>query len=328
MNSNKMKAIVCLEYGGPEVLELREIAKPSPKANEVLVKIFATPVTAADGMMREGTPRYGRLFLGLRRPNRMITGTGFAGEIESVGKEVKNFQVGDRVFGEVTFDTGSNAEYVCLPEDGILLPLPENMSFEEAAPLCDGALTSINFLRNLANIQAGQSVLIIGASGSLGTAAVQLARFYGAKVTGVCSGANAELVRSLGADEVIDYTTTDFTKNGQQYDIIYDTVGKSSFSVCKASLSEQGQYLSPVLSMPLLFKVLWTSWFGRKKAKFAATGFSAPPQLVALLKQLKVMIEAGHFQSVIDRRYPLEETVAAHRYVDTGHKRGNVVLSL
>jgi NADPH:quinone reductase-like Zn-dependent oxidoreductase len=224
-----MKAIVCTKYGSPDVLELKEVEKPTPKDNEVLVKIYASSATAADCMMRQGTPFYGRLFLGLRKPHPSITGTGFAGVIEAVGKAVKRFQVGDSVFGETGMGFSTNAEYVCLPEDGVLSTLPNNLTYEEAAPICDGALTSFSFLKDIGEIQSGQSVLINGASGSLGSAAVQIAKSFGADVTGVCSTTNLELVKSLGADKVIDYTSEDFTQTRQTYDIIFDTVGKSSF---------------------------------------------------------------------------------------------------
>jgi NADPH:quinone reductase-like Zn-dependent oxidoreductase len=323
-----MKAIVCTKYGSPDVLELREIEKPTPKDNEVLIRVYASSVTAADGMMREGTPFYGRLFLGVMKPNHPITGTGFAGVIEAVGKEVELLKEGDSVFGETGVGFSTNAEYVCLPQEGVLATLPNNMTYEEAAPVCDGALTSWNFLKDIGKIQSGQRVLINGASGSLGSAAVQIAHYFGAEVTGVCSTANLEMVKSLGADKVIDYTKEDFTKTGQTYDIIYDTVGKSSFSRCKGSLRENGVYLSPVLSLPLLFQMIWTSKVGNKKAKFSATGLRPPSELRVLLNELKEAIEAEKIKSVIDRSYPLEQTAEAHRYIDKGHKRGNVVITV
>jgi NADPH:quinone reductase-like Zn-dependent oxidoreductase len=210
----------------------------------------------------------------------------------------------------------------------VLATLPNNMTYEEAAPVCDGALTSWNFLKDIGKIQSGQRVLINGASGSLGSAAVQIAHYFGAEVTGVCSTANLEMVKSLGADKVIDYTKEDFTKTGQTYDMIYDTVGKSSFSRCKGSLRENGVYLSPVLSLPLLFQMIWTSKVGNKKAKFSATGLRPPSELRVLLNELKEAIEAEKIKSVIDRSYPLEQTAEAHRYIDKGHKRGNVVITV
>jgi NADPH:quinone reductase-like Zn-dependent oxidoreductase len=322
-----MQAMVVSKYGSPEVLQLRELDKPQPAANEILVKVRAASVTAADGMMRKGTPFYGRLFIGLMKPKHPIAGTGFAGVVEAVGADVKSYQAGDRAFGESILGAGTNAEFVCVPEDGVLAHLPEAMGYEEAAGVCDGALTSLNFLKEVITIQPGQSVLIIGASGSLGTAAVQLAKHFGAEVTGVCSGANVALVKSLGADQVVDYTQEDFTGNGQTYEIIYDTLGKNSFSRCKGSLKKHGAYISPVLGMPLLFQMLCTSKFGSKKAKFSATGLKPVAELRVLLNELVELIEAGKLNSVIDRRYRLEELTEAHRYVEGGHKKGNVVIT-
>lgn len=323
-----MKAIVSTGYGAPDVLQLKEVVKPIPGVNEVLIRVKAASVTAADGMMRKGTPYFGRLFIGLLKPKYPTPGTGFAGEIEAVGKDVKLYAVGDRVFGEVVFGPGTHAEYVCAPEDGVLALKPDNLTFEAAAPVCDGALTSMNFLKDVANIQSGQKVLINGASGSLGTAAVQLAKHFGAEVTGVCSTGNIELVKSLGADKVIDYTKEDFTKTGETYDIIYDTVGKSSFSSCKGSLTEKGVFVSPVLGMTLLLQMIRTSIAGSKKAKFSATGVRPVSELRVLLQEIKKLIEAGKLRSIIDRTYALEEIAEAHRYVDKGHKKGNVVIAI
>lgn len=321
-----MKAIEITGYGSPDVLQITEVATPTPKDNEVLIKVHAASITTADAMMRKGTPFYARFFLGLTKPKQPIPGTGFAGEIEAVGKAVQQFKPGDPVFGETSVNFGAHAEYVCVPEDSVLTLMPAGMSYEEAAPLCDGGLTSLNFLKVIGNIQPGQRVLINGASGSLGTAAVQLAKYFGAEVTGVCSTANVAMVSSLGADQVIDYTTTDFTKTGQTFDIIYDTVGKLSFSQCKKSLTPTGAYLSPVLKLPLLFQMMWTSVIGGKQAKFSATGLKAVPELQVLLAELKEIIEAGHLRSVMDKSYALEQVAEAHRYVDTGHKKGNIVI--
>lgn len=321
-----MKAAIVTAYGAPEVLRVKQVEKPTPKPNEVLIKVYAASATTADSMMRKGDPFFARFFLGLMKPKNSIPGTGFAGVIEEVGEAVTTYQLGEAVFGETSVSFGAHAEYVCVPEDGILLRKPGNITFEEAAPVCDGALTSMNFLREIGKIKAGQRVLINGASGSLGTSAVQLAKYFGAEVTGVCSQKNAELVRSLGADHVIDYNKRDFTQAGETYDIIYDTLGISSFSKCKPVLNPDGVYLSPVLALPLLFQMLWTSRFGRKKAKFSATGLLPAPELRHLLKDIKELMKTGQLVSVIDRRYRLSEVVEAHRYVDTGHKKGNVVL--
>lgn len=328
MKVQTMKAIVATGYGSPEVLKLQEVAKPLPKDNEVLVKVHAASATTADGMMRTGTPYFGRLFTGLRKPKHPIPGTGFAGTIEAIGKNVTTFKPGDRVFGETTLGFSTNAEYVAVPENGVMLPMPDNLSFAEATALCDGHLTSLNFLQEIAHIKPGQKVLINGASGSLGTAAVQLANYFGAEVTGVCSTRNVGLVKSLGADQVIDYTKQDFTRNGQTYDIIYDTIGKSAFGKCKDSLAENGLYISPVLKFSLLLRMMWTSKGSKKKARFAATGLRTDEELRKLLAQLIDIFKEGRLKTIIDRQYPLEKVAEAHTYIAAGHKKGNVIITV
>jgi NADPH:quinone reductase-like Zn-dependent oxidoreductase len=313
-------------YGSPDNLQLKEVAKPIPKDNEVLVKVHASTVTKADTMMRRADPFVSRFFLGFFKPKNPVTGTGFAGKIEAVGKAVTQFNIGDEVFGETGVNFGANAEYITLPADGVLALKPANLRFEEAATITDGPLTSLNFLKNLAQLKKGQKLLVNGASGSLGTAAVQIAKYYGAEVTGVASTQNLELVKSLGADHLVDYTKADFTKSGQVYDIIFDTIGKSPFSKSKKALAPKGIYLSPKISFGLLFQMLWTAKFGLKKALFSATGLLPHPALRSLLAELLEMMAQGKLKSVIDRQYPLEQAALAHRYVDTGHKRGNVVL--
>jgi NADPH:quinone reductase-like Zn-dependent oxidoreductase len=322
-----MKAIFVTNYGSPDVLQLQETEKPAPKGDEILVKVSAASITAADSMMRKGTPRYARLFLGLVRPSRPIPGSGFAGVVEAVGETAKHYKIGDAVFGETGVGFSANAEYVCMSEDGVLAIKPEELTFAQAAAICDGALTSWNFLNRIASIQPGQKVLVNGASGSLGSAAIQIAKTLGAEVTGVCGPSNQAMVKSLGADKVIDYTQQDFTRDHQQYDIIYDAVGKASFKHCKPALRKNSVYLSPVLSVSLLLQMIWTSKFSTKKARFSATGILPVPVLRTLLSEVLEEIKAGNIRPVIDRRYPLEQTAEAHRYVDTGHKKGNIVLA-
>ena len=321
-----MKAIITTGYGSPEVFKLDLVAKPSPKSNEILVRIHASAVTKADTMMRTGKPYIGRLFLGISKPKHQIWGTGFAGVVVAIGSEVTNFKIGDNVFGENIASFGTYAQYVTIPEEGIVAHMPKCISFEEAAGMCDGGITSLNFLCNIGNIYPGQKVLINGASGSLGAAAIQIAKYYGAIVTAVCSTANIEMVNSLGADAVIDYTKTDFAQNKNSYDLIYDTVGSRSFAECKDALTENGCYASPVLDMPLLGDMVATSLFGNKKAKFSATGSLPTEEIKRLLGVLLEIIEAGLFKTPIDRRYKLEQVVEAHAYIDKGHKKGNVVL--
>ena len=324
-----MKAIVYTEYGPPDVLQLNEVEKPVPKDNEVLIRVCATSVTTGDVNARGFTfvpPGFGplpRLMFGIRRPKKTILGVELAGEIEAVGKDVTLFKKGDQVFGIDSEHWGAYAEYVCRLESGALAIKPSNMSYEEAAAVPFGAGTALSFLRK-ANIRRGQKALINGASGGVGTYAVQLAKYYGAEVTGVCSTSNLELVKSLGADKVIDYTQEDFTKNGETYDIILDAVvGKSSFSRCKGSLTPNGLYLAVAGGLKEAVQMLWSSMTGGKKVLFGPAAESKED-----LVFLRELIEAGKIKAVIDRRYPLEQTVEAHRYADKGHKKGNVVITV
>jgi len=323
-----MKAVLANRYGGPDALEIGEIAKPEPKANEVLVRTYASAVTQADVMMRKGTPRFARVFVGLTKPNARVPGTAFSGKIEAVGSDVTRFKVGDDVFGETAMKFSAHAEFVTVPEDGVIETVPLNMSYDEAAPVVDGALTVHNFLTNLATIRPGDKVLINGASGGLGTAAVQFAKYFGAEVTGVASVRNEDLVRQQAADHFIDYTKQDFTKGSERYDVIFDTVGKVSFGKAKRVLKTNGMFLSPVLGLGLLLNVLWTSRFGTKRAKFSATGMLPHDKLRAALSEVKSLIEEGAVWTVIDRRYPLDEIQDAHAYVEAGHKRGTVVIEI
>ena len=311
-----MKAIVYTKFGPPEVLQLQEVEKPTPKANEVLIKIVATTVVKEDPDMRASPG-----FNGFLKPRNPILGQELAGEIEAVGRDVTRFKPGDQVFGFDMF--GAYAEYKCMPENGALAIKPANISYEDAASVPNGALTALPFLRDKGKIQSGQTVLIYGASGSVGAAAVQLARYYGAEVTGVCSTTNLEMVKSLGADKVIDYTKEDFTKNGETYDLIFDILGKSSFAQCKNLLNQNGRYLLASFKMKQLFQMLWTSKTGGQKVICALSG--ERPEDLLFIKEL---VEAGKLKSIIDRCYPLEQLVDAHRYIENGLKRGQVVITL
>jgi NADPH:quinone reductase-like Zn-dependent oxidoreductase len=325
-----MKAIVYTEYGSPDVLHLMEVEQPTPKDNEVLIRIDATTVTTGDCNARGSVfvpPGFGliqRLVFGLRRPKRTILGLDLAGEIEAVGKDVTLFRKGDQVFGSTGTRMSAYAEYVCLPEDGSLAIKPTNLTYEEAAAVPFGAITALYFLRDKGHVQHGQKVLINGASGGVGTYAVQLAKHYQAEVTGVCSTTNLELVTSLGADNVIDYTKEDFTTSGATYDIILDTVvGRTSFSRCRDSLNPEGLYLAVAGGMGVFLQMAWTAMIGGKKVVAGA----APARKDDLLF-LKELIEAGRIKPVIDRCYPLEQMAEAHRYVDKGHKKGNVAITV
>jgi NADPH:quinone reductase-like Zn-dependent oxidoreductase len=314
-----MKAIVYERFGPPEVLQLTEVEKPTPKSNEVLIRIYVTTVVKEEPDMRASPG-----FNGLRKPKNPILGQELAGEIEAVGKDVTLFKEGDSVFGIGNF--GAYAEYKCMPEDGALALKPVNMTYAEAAAVPNGALTALPFLRDKGNIQSGQNILINGASGSVGTYAVQLAKYYGAEVTGVCSTSNLELVKSLGADKVIDYTKEDFTQTGQTYDIIFDAVGKSSFSRCKGSLTQGGVYLTTVPTLEIIPSLFVSSKSRRKKVRFGAMGIKKAAEKVKDLLFLKEIIETGAVKAAIDRTYPLEQIAEAHRYVEQGHKKGNVVI--
>ena len=330
-----MKAITYTKYGSPDVLQLVEVEKPTPKDNEILIRIHATPVNYGDTLARNfrsispgkfNMPFFfwllARMTFGFRTPKIKTLGSELAGDIESVGKNVKLFKAGDKVFGFRGMSMGANAEYLCMPEDGLVAIKPSNMTYEEAATVPGGALTALNLLRKV-NIQPGQKVLINGASGGIGSAAVQLAKYFGAEVTGICGTPRLEYVKSLGADRVIDYTKEDFTQNGETYDLIFDILGRSSFSHYKSSLNENGRYLLASFKMKQLFQMLWTSMIGSKKVICALSLEKAEDLLF-----IKELIEAGKIKSVIDKCYPLEQTAEAHRYIEQGHKKGNVVIAL
>lgn len=309
-----MKAIICPRYGPPEVLQLRDVAKPVPNANEVLIKIHATTVHIGDTKLRAFKPGLGGIrdilfrplmgfMIGFTAPRRKILGMELAGEIEAVGAKVTLFKPGDDVFAATGMKFGAYAEYICLPQDGVLCVKPANLSYEEAAPIPNGALTALLILRK-ANIQSGQNVLIYGASGSVGTYAVQLAKYFGAQVTGVCSTGNLDMARSLGADHVVDYTREDFTRRGEKFDIVFDAVGKLPAAQGKRALKDGGRYMNVLTS---------------------SDGLKLLPQDLLFLSGV---IDAGKLRAVIDRCYPLEQIVEAHRYVEKGHKKGNVVVTV
>ena len=307
-----MRAVVYRNFGSPDVLHLTEVEKPQPKSNEVLIRVHASSANTGDCARRT---------LGLFKLKSTISGSELAGEIESAGTDVKLFSKGDQIFAYS--GTGANAEYILLPENEALALKPTNMSYEGAATVPHGALAALYFLKNKGGIENGQSILINGSSGGVGTFAIQLANHFGADVTGVCSTANLDMVKSLGANKVVDYTTEDFTQNGQTYDIIFDAVGKSSFSQCKGSLKEHGVYVTTAFGLQGIINMLWTSIAGGKKAVMGVSDSKAEDLIF-----LKELIEAEKLKSVIDKRYPMEQTAEAHRYVEEGHKKGNVVITL
>lgn len=322
-----MKAVTFHRYGSPEVLGLEEVEPPTPSDHEVLVRVQAAAVTAADCALRRADPFVARFVTGLWRPKSTILGTEFAGRIAAVGRAVTQFEVGDEIFAASGTSLGAHAQYLCLPEDGALALKPSNVGPEEAAAACEGALTALPFLRDEAELKPGQSILINGASGGIGTSAVQLAKVLGAEVTGVCSTRNLELVSSLGADAVIDYTREDFTEAAERYDVIFDTVGKSPFSRSRRALKPGGVYLSPVLSASIMAQMLWTRRFGGKRAKIAFTGLRSGAEKARDLEYIRQLMEAGSLVPFIDARYSMEQAAQAHRHVETGHKRGNVVMA-
>lgn len=321
-----MKAVFCTKYGDPEVLKIKEIDKPFPKDNEVLVKIYSTTVTAADFKVRGfKVPAYfwlpARLLLGLRKPKKPILGIELSGKIVSIGKNVRSFKIGDKIFAATLQTFGAHAEYICLPEHGPIANKPANNTYEEAAAVPIGARTAFHYLKNIGNIKPTQKILIYGASGSVGTYAVQLAKYFSAEVTGVCSATNLELVKSLGADKVIDYERVDFTEDFEMYDIIFITIDKCPFIACKKALNEKGVYLNVARPIPSL-QMLWTSLTTSKKIVVGKNS----PETAGVLIVLKRIIEKGQLKPVIDRNYTLDQIVEAHRYAEKGHEKGNVIV--
>lgn len=330
-----MKAIVYTEYGPPDVLQLKEVERPAPKDDEVLIRVHATPVSFGEIKARNFTfsarefwlplPLYplARIGFGYSKPKKQILGSELSGEIESVGGDVTRFKKGDQVFGFVGDSFGANAEYLCMPQDGVLAIKPANMSYEQAAAVPFNAVTALVFVRDKGKIQSGEKVLINGASGGIGQFAVQLAKYYEAEVTGVCSTGKTAFVKSLGADYVIDYTREDFTKNGETYDLIFDTARVTSYSKYRSSLKPNGRYLLAVFGMREVGQMLWTSMTGSRKVICAMA-----PTRREDLDFLTELIEAGKLEAVIDRTYPLEQIVEAHRYVEAGRKKGNVIITV
>ena len=323
-----MKAIVYEKYGPPDVLQLKEVAKPVPKDNEVLIKVYATTVNRTDTATIRAKPFFARLFTGMFKPKKQIPGTEFAGKIEAVGKNVKSLKVGDKVFGFNDQGSGSHAQYLTISEDKALTTIPRNITYEQAAASTEGAHYAYNFIKKV-NIKSGQKILVNGATGAIGSAAVQLLKYYGVSVTAVCNTKNIELVELLGADKVIDYTKEDFTKDEEKYNFVFDAVGKSSFAACKPLLQSGGTYISSDLGymaqnvfLPLITPII-KPVIGNKK-----TVFPIPTDTRRSILLIKKLIDEGKFQAVIDRKYPLEQIVEAYKYVETGQKIGNVVITV
>lgn len=322
-----MKAVVCTKYGPPEVLQLTEVQKPTPKDHEVRIRIFAVVVGIEDPMQRKGRPYVVRLLMGLTKPKKPILGTEFCGAIDAVGKGVTRFKQGEMVFGVTGSKFGCYAEYMCMSEFGFVTLKPPALTPVEAAPIC-GNLASWNLLKTKANIQAGQKVLIYGASGSIGSAAVQLAKVFGAEVTGVCSAAHMEWVRSLGADKVMDEKDPHHSNNAITYDIILEVSGTHTFLQCKNMLSEQGFFLTTYPRILILLQMGWTSLFGRKKVVFSATGLKTVSERQSYLKEIIALIQEGRIKTKVDQCFELEQMVEAHRYIELENLRGNVVVRI
>jgi len=326
-----MKAIVYTKYGPPSVLKVKNVEKPTPKDSEVLVSVKATTVNRTDCAMLRAKPFIMRFFTGLFKPAKSILGTEFAGKIEAIGKDVRSFEVGDKVFGFDDSGLSSHAQYITLSEDKALTTIPKNITYEQAAASTEGAHYAYNFI-NKVNLKSGQKILVIGATGAIGSAAVQFLKYFGANVFAVCNTKNLELVKSLGADKVIDYTKEDFTKDDQKYDVIFDAVGKSSFSKCKPLLKPGGIYVSSELGLMAqnIFFALITPIIGNLPGRLAGKKviFPIPTDIRGSIFFIKKLIEQGNFKAVIDRKYPLEQIVEAYKYVEKGQKTGNVVITL
>ena len=323
-----MKAVIFNKFGPPEVLKLAETEKPAPKSNEVLVKVHATSVTAEDPKMRSfNHPPLLKLPVGLmfgfKKPKIPVLGTEFSGTVEAIGDKVKNYKINDQVFGYTGLSFGAYAEYKCIPENGLMYFKPQNLSFEQSATIVNGPLSALAFLKHKGKIKKGDNVLVYGASGSVGTAAVQLAKYFGATVTGVCSTRNLELVKSIGANRVIDYTNEDFTMDNEKYDILFDTVGKTSMKECMNLLRPGGRYLLTEFGLSHILAAIYTSFFKSKKVMVAASNFYWRKKDLIFMKEI---VEKGYFKPVVERCFPMEKIVEAHKYVESGRKAGNVAI--
>lgn len=323
-----MKSIIVNAYGGPDVLKLENIETPTPKSNEVLIKIEATAITRASVMMRTGTPYFGRLFTGVSKPKVKTPGTDLSGIVEAVGADVSKFKVGDKVMAATDLKCGAYAEYICMSEDEMIVHQPENLGAEEATGIIDGGSTALAFLTDQVTIKPGDKVLINGASGSIGTAAIQLAKEFGAEVTAVCSGKNKALVMELGADQVFDYTKNELEQSTAEFDVIFDTVGKLKFNKAKKNIASNGLFLTPVMEFTTLMHMLFVNPFSKKKLKFAATGMRKQELRMRDLKKITDMMANNKLKTVIDKVYSLEQIQDAHTYVDAGHKVGNVIVKM
>lgn len=323
-----MKAIVSRIYGPPEVVHIEEVAVPVLNEADILIRNYATVVSAAECTARGGNDAVARLYFGLTRPRFPVLGTSFAGEVHAVGSAVTRYRVGDQVMGSAGPALGAHAEYVRTSEDGIIASKPAGLTWSDAVAIFDGALTALPFLRDSAGLKGGRSIVINGASGAVGTAAVQLAKHFGAVVTAVTSSANLDLVRSLGADEAIDYTVVDFTKCGRLFDVVFDAVGTSSYTRSRKLLKPRGIYLTTVPSLAILLQMLWTSRIGQTKAAIAFTGLRKAPAMARDVAYLGELAIDGEYLPVIDKQYTLEQASAAHAHVETGRKKGSVVISM
>jgi 2-desacetyl-2-hydroxyethyl bacteriochlorophyllide A dehydrogenase len=322
MKTKTMKAAVYTQYGSPEVLQLKEVAMPEPQANEILIRVKATAVNSGDVRLRKADPFAVRFMLGLTKPNRTILGAVYSGEVERTGKDVKLFKAGDQVFGHTDMKFGAYAEYICVSENGTVALKPGNLNHMEAAAIPFGGTTALHFLKK-ANIEPGQKVLIVGASGAVGSSAVQLAKSFGAEVTGVCSKANMQMVKSIGADNVIDYTKEDFTQNGEMYDVIFDTVNSVSIARSIKSLKKKGKLILSAAMVPEMIKGVLLSLISRRDLFIGVISHNADA-----INFLKNLVETGKLKPVIDKTYPLDQIQLAHAYVEKGHKKGNVTINI